>query len=145
MDNLKIEIVWIDGLNQEDLMITFRITAMSSKSSATQECDYTTDSIRLLGESMVGHSYHFDEKLTFEIGVGIDSVPPMRVVLHKATLSGMVPLEVVFQLKDDIVGRYSSTVVVWAELGQLESFGKKLASLPKRGVGATCELNPESI
>lgn len=65
--------------------------------------------------------------------------------MHEANSNGRVPLELRFTLKDDIVGCYSAAVVVWAELGQLESFGKKLSSLPKRGVGATCELNPESI
>lgn len=143
MDNLRVEIEWIDGMNQCDLMLTFKVTASSRQSYATQECDYTTEMLKTLGNEMVEHSFRFEEERGFEVGVGIDSVLPMRITLHKANTSGRLPIEVVFQLEDDIVGRYSSTVVVWTELGQLESFGKRLANLPKKGVGASCELNAE--
>ncbi len=145
MDNLKIELVWIDGLQQENLMVSLRLAASSDKSSAVQKCDYTTDGLRLLGEAMVEHSFDFDEERIFEIGVGFDSVVPLQIVLRRANFSGLLPIEIVFQLEDDIVGQYPSTVVVWAELGQLERFGRRVAALPKRGAGASCELNPKSI
>lgn len=145
MDNISIELTWIDGLSQEYLLATVKISALSPQSSAVQKCDLDTFCIRDLGELMASHSFDFNTKHSFTIDDRHGTTEPLTVVMHEANASGRVPLEVVFQLKDDIVGRYSSTVVVWAELGQLESFGKKLASLPKRGVGATCELNPESI
>ena len=90
---------------------------------------------------MMAHS--FDSAIERSISVDMygGESPRPQVVLHKADLCGKLPIEMVFMLEDERVGRYPATVVVWTELGQLERFGKKLASLPRKGVGSSCELN----
>lgn len=93
---------------------------------------------------MVRHSYEFNTKHSFTIDARYGVTEPLAIVMHEANTSGRVPIELVFNLEEDIVGNYSAAVVVWAELGQLESFGKKLANLPKKGIGASCELSTEA-
>ena len=95
---------------------------------------------------MVRHSYEFNTKHSFTIDDRYGVTEPLSIVMHEAHTSGRVPIELVFNLEEDIVGGnvLCWPVVVWAELGQLESFGKKLASLPKKGIGASCELKTEA-
>lgn len=143
MDNLSVKLTWIDGLQQEYLLATVEVSAVSSKSSAVQKCDLDTYCIRDLGDLMVHHSYEFGTKHSFTIDDRYGATEPLSIVMHEANTSGRVPIELVFNMEEDIVGNYSAAVVVWAELGQLESFGRKLAGLPKKGVGASCELNRE--
>lgn len=144
MNNLSIKLTWIDDLLQEYLLATVEVSASSPRSSAVQKCDLGTYCIRDLGDLMVHHSYEFNTKHSFTIDDRYGVAEPLAIVMHEANTSGRVPIEPVFNLEEDIVGNYSAAVVVWAELGQLESFGKKLANLPKKGVGASCELNTEA-
>ncbi len=144
-DNICIKYTWIDGLDQDDLMISFDVTASSCSSSVSCECDYSTFGMRDLGETMVAHSFDPVVERSISIDVFSEDPPRLRVVLHEANVNGRLPIEMAFMLEDELVGRYPATVVVWAELGQLERFGKKLAALTGKGVGASCELNPEVI
>lgn len=145
MSNVTVEMRWIDGLIQDNLMVTIEVEAASGRSSARQKCDLDTECMRKLGEAMVRHSFGCAEERSFTIDDRFGATAPLTFVMHGADATGRVPLEVVFRLEDEAVGRYPSTVVVRAELGQLERFGRKLAALPGKGVGASCELNPEVI
>lgn len=140
MNQIEVEITWLDIMEDGIYSASLRVYAASGNSSATQECICAPEEMKEVGDSMVRHSFEPNKAREFLIDTEGYNVPPMKIILHEANWRGLLPIEMVFQLEDRKIGVYSSTVIVWVELGQLERFGKRFAVLPSKGQGAVCKL-----
>ncbi len=140
--NFTLKSLWIDGMNQSNLMMTVRVFAWSRDATAWQDCTLTTDWLKVIGGVLYDHSYNYGTVHQVSIDARFFT-QPLEIVLHEADSKGYVPIELRFHLVDVLSENMPCSVMVRSELGQLEVFGKRVKNLASKQVKSSCSLKPE--